>query len=87
MLVKAGNPKGIKDYSSIKANADLKLAVMAGAVEVGYAKDAGIPQSQLVVLPDQSSLLAAALAGTAPAPRTLDVATPRHAAASQPVAA
>jgi polar amino acid transport system substrate-binding protein len=67
MLVKAGDPKGIKDYSSIKANPDLKLAVMAGAVEVGYAKDAGIPQSQLVVLPDQSSLLAAVQAGRADA--------------------
>src|ERR671919_429881 len=32
MLVPAGNPKGLKDYSSIKENSDLKLAVMAGAV-------------------------------------------------------
>src|SRR5581483_8853854 len=58
MLVKSGNPKSIKDYSSIAQNKDLKLAVMAGAVEVGYAKDAGVPESQLVILPDQSSLLA-----------------------------
>ena len=42
MLVKEGNPKAIKDYSSFKDNADLKLAVMAGAVEGGYAKDAGV---------------------------------------------
>src|SRR3954451_18044040 len=67
MLVKAGNPKGIKDYSSIKGNPDLKLAVMAGAVEVGYAKDAGVPQDQLVILPDQSSLLAAVQSGRADA--------------------
>ncbi len=67
MLVKAGNPKGIKDYSSIAANKDLKLAVMAGAVEVGYAKDAGVPDDQLVVLPDQSSLLAAVQSGRADA--------------------
>src|SRR5438128_6899053 len=58
ILVKQGNPKGIKDYSSIAANHDLKLAVMAGAVEVGYAKDSGVPQDQLVIFPDQSSLLA-----------------------------
>src|SRR5262249_31725713 len=63
MLVKKGDPKGIKDYSSIKANPDLKLAVMSGAVEVGYAKDAGIPESQLVMLPDQSSLLQAVQSG------------------------
>jgi polar amino acid transport system substrate-binding protein len=59
LLVKKGNPKGIKDYSSIASSGELKLAVMAGAVEVGYAKDSGVPEGQLVVLPDQSSLLAA----------------------------
>jgi polar amino acid transport system substrate-binding protein len=65
MLVKKGNPKAIKDYTTFKDNKDLKLAVMAGAVEVGYAKDAGVPEGQLVVLPDQSSLLAAVTAGRA----------------------
>jgi polar amino acid transport system substrate-binding protein len=59
MLVKQGNPKGIKDYSTFKENGDLKLAVMAGAVEAGYAKDAGVLETQLVILPDQTSLLAA----------------------------
>lgn len=59
MLVKTGNPKGIKDFSSFKDSSALKLAVMAGAVEVGYAKDAGVTQEQLVILPDQSSLVAA----------------------------
>jgi polar amino acid transport system substrate-binding protein len=67
MLVKAGNPKVIKDYSSIKENSDLKLAVMAGAVEAGYAKNAGVPEEQLVILPDQSSLLAAVQSGRADA--------------------
>src|SRR3954454_4670406 len=41
-LVGKGNPKAIKDYSSIAGNKDLKLAVMAGAVEGGYAKDSGV---------------------------------------------
>lgn len=67
MLVKAGNPKAIQDYSSIKANKDLKLAVMAGAVEAGYAKESGIGDDQLVVLPDQSSLVAAVQSGRADA--------------------
>jgi polar amino acid transport system substrate-binding protein len=66
-LVKAGNPKGIKDYGSIKDNPDLKLAVMAGAVEGGYAKDAGIGMDQVVVLPDQSSLVKAVQADRADA--------------------
>lgn len=67
MLVAKGNPKGIKDYSSIKDNPDLKLAVMAGAVEGGYAKDAGVAPGQIVALPDQSSLVAAVQAGRADA--------------------
>lgn len=58
-LVKEGNPQALKDYASIAGNEDLKLAVMAGAVEVGYAKKAGVGMSQLVVLPDQSSLVKA----------------------------
>ncbi|WP_119300631.1 ectoine/hydroxyectoine ABC transporter substrate-binding protein EhuB [Dongia deserti] len=65
MLVTKGNPKGVKDFSTFASNKDLKLAVMSGAVEVGYAKDAGIPQGQLLVLPDQSSLLAAVQSGRA----------------------
>jgi polar amino acid transport system substrate-binding protein len=66
-LVKKGNPKAIKDYSTIAANKDLKLAVMAGAVEAGYAKDAGIEMDQLVILPDQSSLVKAVQADRADA--------------------
>lgn len=67
MLVKTGNPKGIKDYASIKDNKDLKLAVMAGAAEVGYAKEAGIGDDQLVLLPNQSSLVMAVQSGRADA--------------------
>lgn len=66
-LVKAGNPKSITDYSTVAGNSGLKLAVMAGAVESGYAKEAGVDQSQLVVLPDQSSLLKAVQSGRADA--------------------
>jgi polar amino acid transport system substrate-binding protein len=67
LLVQKGNPKSIKDYSNIAANKDLKLAVMAGAVEGGYAKDAGIVMDQLVILPDQSSLVKAVQSGRADA--------------------
>jgi len=67
LLVPKGDPKGIKDYGSIAANKDLKLAVMAGAVEGGYAKEAGIGLDQLVILPDQSSLVKAVQSGRADA--------------------
>lgn len=67
MLVAKGNPKGIVDYATFAENPDLKLAVMAGAVEAGYAADAGVAESQLVLLPDQASLVAAVTAGRADA--------------------
>jgi polar amino acid transport system substrate-binding protein len=66
-LVADGNPHGIVDYSSIADNSDLTLAVMAGAVEAGYAADAGVGEGQIMVLPDQSSLLSAVRAGRADA--------------------
>jgi len=66
-LVPAGNPKGLNDYGSIAANPDARLAVMSGAVEADYARSAGVPEGQLVILPDQSSLLAAVQAGRADA--------------------
>ena len=67
MLVRKGNPKGIVDYSSLAKDKSLKLAVMSGAVESGYAKDAGIDASQIVALPDQTSLVAAVKADRADA--------------------
>jgi polar amino acid transport system substrate-binding protein len=66
-LVQEGNPMGLVDYSTIAGNSDLKIAVMAGAVEGGYARDSGIAEGQIVQLPDQASLVAAVKAGRADA--------------------
>jgi len=65
LLVPEGNPENLVDYSSVADNSDLTLAVLAGAVEAGYAEDAGIDQSQLMVLPDQASLVSAVRSGRA----------------------
>jgi polar amino acid transport system substrate-binding protein len=65
ILVKKGNPLKIKDLENFVNDRKLKLAAMAGSVEVGYAKDAGVSEAQLLVLPDQSSLLAAVESGRA----------------------
>jgi polar amino acid transport system substrate-binding protein len=66
-LVAEGNPKNIADYGSIAADSSLKLAVMSGAVEAGYARDSGVAEEQIVQLPDQASLVAAVKAGRADA--------------------
>jgi len=62
-LVRNGNPKNLHSYGDVRQHPDVKLAVMAGAVERGYARDAGIPDSQIVELPDQASMLAAVKSG------------------------
>ena len=67
LLVRAGNPLGLRDYGSVAANPAVRLAVMAGAAERDYARAAGVSDSQLLTLPDQSSLLAAVQAGRAEA--------------------
>jgi polar amino acid transport system substrate-binding protein len=69
-LVQNGNPKELNGYDSIDSKA-VKLGVMSGSVEYGYARDYGIDLSKVVTLPDYPSGVAAlksgridALAGT-----------------------
>jgi len=66
-LVSEGNPKHLKTYADVAKQSEVKLAVMAGAVERDYAKKAGVSASQLVTLPDPPSMLAAVQAGRADA--------------------
>ncbi len=69
-LVKNGNPKKLNGYDNIKSQS-VKLGVMSGSVEYGYARDFGIRMGKIVTLPDYPSGVAAlksgridALAGT-----------------------
>ena len=62
-LVRRGNPRDLHSYADVAENPEVRLAVMAGSVERGYARDAGIPDHQVVELPDQASMLAAVRAG------------------------
>jgi len=62
-LVQAGNPHDLHSYAEVAGNEDVTLGVMAGAVEAGYARDAGVPEDRLKQLPDQASMLAAVRAG------------------------
>jgi polar amino acid transport system substrate-binding protein len=66
-LIKEGNPKGIHNYDDVAANADVTLAVMAGAVEGEYAQKSDVPMSQLLVVPDKAAGTAAVEAGRADA--------------------
>ena len=48
LMVPKGNPQGITDLDSVAANGDIRLAVLAGGIEAGYAKDLGISSVQSV---------------------------------------
>lgn len=56
VLVSAGNPKNLHGYDDL-VESDAVVAVMAGAVEYGYAQRAGIPEERIVQLQDQAGLM------------------------------
>lgn len=61
-LVAAGNPKGVSDYKSIAAKG-LKLGVMKGAVEQGYAEGNGVASDKLTIFEDQAIAINAVSSG------------------------
>ncbi|MPW20399.1 ectoine/hydroxyectoine ABC transporter substrate-binding protein EhuB [Paraburkholderia sp. CNPSo 3157] len=56
-----GNPKAIHSYPDVAKNPDLKLAVIAGSVELVYAKEAGVKEAQLLQVGDSPELVQAVL--------------------------
>lgn len=67
LLVKKGNPKNLHSYADVKKNLDIRLAVMAGTVELGYARAEGIADDQILQVPDTTAQLQAVRAGRADA--------------------
>ncbi len=66
MVVKTGNPARVSGYDDF-VHGTLRLAVMAGAAQMGYAKALGIPEDRVVAFPDGPSAMAAVSAGRADA--------------------
>ena len=62
-LVRPGNPKGLHSYAALAAQADARLGVIAGQVQVASAKAAGVGDGQLVVFKSQPEAIAALVAG------------------------
>lgn len=63
IVVKAGNPKKISSYKSVIADPAIKLGGVVGAATAQNAKNAGIPDSQIIMFPDFVSAVAALKAG------------------------
>lgn len=52
LLVSKGNPKNLKSYEDFVRNKNTKLAVMAGTVQYHAARAAGVPESQILQVPN-----------------------------------
>lgn len=59
LLTLPGNPKHLDSYAGVAKQPDVKLAVMAGTVELGYAREASVKDSQLLQVPDTTAQLQA----------------------------
>lgn len=66
-IVARGNPKRLHAYRDVARHADATIAVVAGAVQHGYARSARIPRERILVFPDAPSALAGVEAGRADA--------------------
>ncbi|WP_436795825.1 ectoine/hydroxyectoine ABC transporter substrate-binding protein EhuB [Actinospongicola halichondriae] len=61
--VPEGNPEGLTDFESVVDNGSVKIAILEGAVEIGYADAAGVPDSQVEVFADVNAQYDALEAG------------------------
>jgi polar amino acid transport system substrate-binding protein len=67
LLVAKGNPKNLKSYEDFVNNKDAKLAVMAGTVQYHAARDAGVPEDQILQVPSVIAQLQSVRSGRADA--------------------
>jgi polar amino acid transport system substrate-binding protein len=67
LLVAKGNPHQLNSYASIAKKPQIKLAIMAGTVEYTYARAAGIPENQIMQVPNPIAQLRAVRTGRAQA--------------------
>lgn len=67
LAVKTGNPLNLHSYADIAAHDSAKVAVMAGAIEIGYLEKSGVPSDRIVIVPDQDAAINALQSGRADA--------------------
>lgn len=67
LLVAKGNPHKLRSYADIAKNDQVKLAVMSGTAQYAYAREAGIPDSRIMQVPNTTAQLQAVRTGRADA--------------------
>jgi len=83
LLVRAGNPHRLHAYEDVRKDARLRIAAVAGSIEESMILGAGVPEAQILLVPDAltgrvavESGLAAGLALSSP---TIHFMARRHA--------
>ncbi len=56
-VVAAHNPLDLHSYEELAVHESARLGVVAGTVELGYARAVGVPEDRIVVFPDAPSAL------------------------------
>ncbi|HSU04639.1 MAG TPA: ectoine/hydroxyectoine ABC transporter substrate-binding protein EhuB [Acetobacteraceae bacterium] len=87
LLVKAGNPKGLHSYEDIKKDTSLKVAIVSGADQLDFLHALGVPDSQMVMIPNNADALSTIETGRADAYAATELTVARLAAHSKDVAA
>ena len=62
-VVASGNPRALHSYADVARNTEATLGVVAGAVQLQYGLDSGVPRERIVVFPDAPSALEGVIAG------------------------
>jgi polar amino acid transport system substrate-binding protein len=63
LLVTAGNPLALHSYRDLAEHPEARLGVVAGAVELGYARALGVPEERILIFPDAPSAVAGVQGG------------------------
>jgi polar amino acid transport system substrate-binding protein len=84
IIVQKGNPRNVRNYDDLIKQNDLRIAVMAGAVQTNNLKKLGVPESRIVSFPDGPSAIAAVSAGRADVFTISDLPARRLLAAAGP---
>jgi polar amino acid transport system substrate-binding protein len=86
IVVRTGNPLKIRNYDDLVKRNDIRIAVMAGAVQMSNLKKLGVPESRISSFPDGPSAIAAISSGRADVFTISDLPARRLLAAAGPSA-
>lgn len=67
LLVKAGNPHGLRFYSDFAKRNDLKVAILKGANQRGFLTRLGVPDDKIVTIENNDDAIEAVTGGKADA--------------------